>query len=105
MNEYTTEEVALHNNPEDLWIIIHGHVYNLTSFLAEHPGGEEVLLELAGKDGTECFDNIGHSEEAKQLRKKFQIGEVTNQSAQSHTTSKVQSTTKAGMITGSFLLE
>jgi len=105
MNKYTTEEVALHNNAEDLWIIIHGNVYNLTSFLTEHPGGEEVLLELSGRDGTECFDSIGHSEEAKLLREKFKIGEVTNESAQSQITSKVQSTTSAGVITGCFLLQ
>lgn len=93
MNKYTIEEVAQHNHVEDLWIIIHGNVYNVTSFLSEHPGGEEVLLELAGQDATECFENIGHSEEAKQLREKFKIGEVTNQGSttQPQITSKVQS--------------
>ncbi|XP_072764409.1 uncharacterized protein [Anoplolepis gracilipes] len=76
MPKYTIEEVALHS--EDLWIIIHGNVYNLSTFVKEHPGGEEVLMELAGKDGTKCFDNIGHSDEAKQLREKFKIGKVRN---------------------------
>lgn len=73
---YTLEEVARHNSADDLWIIIHGSVYDLTSFLKEHPGGEEVLLDLAGQDGTICFDNIGHSNEAKLLREKFKIGEL-----------------------------
>jgi cytochrome b involved in lipid metabolism len=102
MNKYTTEEVAPHNNLQDLWIIIHGNVYDLTLFLPEHPGGEEVLLALAGQDGTECFESIGHSDEAKQLREKFKIGEITNQrsAAQSQITSAVQSeTTSADAIT------
>ncbi|XP_029158858.1 cytochrome b5-like [Nylanderia fulva] len=102
MNKYTIEEVALHKNAEDVWIIIHGSVYNVTSFLPEHPGGEEVLLGLAGQDATECFENIGHTNEAKQLRETFKIGEVTNQESatQSQITSEIRSeTTGADAIT------
>lgn len=28
---------------------IHGKVYDVTKFLEEHPGGEEVMLEVAGE--------------------------------------------------------
>lgn len=73
---YTADEVARHNHEGDLWIAIHDKVYDLTSFYKEHPGGEEVLLALAGGDGTECFDSIGHSQEAILLREKFLIGEL-----------------------------
>lgn len=30
-------------------------------------GGEEVLLDLAGQDCTEAFDDVGHSDEARAL--------------------------------------
>lgn len=40
----------------------------------QHPGGEEVFLANAGQDATDCFDAIGHSEEAKSLMKGFKIG-------------------------------
>lgn len=42
----------------------------------QHPGGEEVLLEQAGKDATEAFEDVGHSTDARDLMKKFKVGEV-----------------------------
>ena len=74
---YSEEEVSVHDKAKDLWMTIHGGVYDLTDFLLKHPGGEEVLLKLAGQDGTVCFDEIGHTEEAIQLRETLKIGEVT----------------------------
>lgn len=47
--KYTFEDVAKHNTKDDCWMIIHGKVYDVTSFLPEHPGGEEVMLESQGK--------------------------------------------------------
>lgn len=46
----------------------------MTKFLEEHPGGEEVLLESAGKDATKDFEDIGHSKAAKNLLLKYQVG-------------------------------
>lgn len=42
----------------------------------KHPGGEEVLLEQAGKDATESFEDVGHSTDARDLMKRYKIGEV-----------------------------
>lgn len=42
----------------------------------QHPGGEEVLLEQAGKDGSEAFEDVGHSTDARELMKRYKIGEV-----------------------------
>ncbi|KAL6255373.1 hypothetical protein P5V15_013711 [Pogonomyrmex californicus] len=75
-NLYTIDEVGRHNNDKDLWIVIHNMIYDVTSFLQQHPGGDEVLLKLAGKDATECFESIGHSHEAINLREDFKIGEL-----------------------------
>lgn len=42
----------------------------------QHPGGEEVLLEQAGKDGSEAFEDVGHSSDARELMVKYKIGEI-----------------------------
>ncbi|CEG72906.1 Putative Cytochrome b5 [Rhizopus microsporus] len=67
-------EVAQHKSKNDLWLVIHNKVYDITSFVVEHPGGEEVLIDEAGKDATEAFEDIGHSDEAREMLDKYQIG-------------------------------
>ncbi|KAI6192101.1 Cytochrome b5 heme-binding domain-containing protein [Aphelenchoides bicaudatus] len=42
----------------------------------EHPGGEEVILNLAGQDATEGFNDVGHSTDAKELAKEYVIGKL-----------------------------
>jgi len=45
-------------------------------FCLQHPGGEEVLLEQAGKDATEEFEDVGHSSDAREVMQKYKIGEL-----------------------------
>lgn len=89
---YSMDEVAKHNDEKDLWMMMNGNVYDLTKFLKEHPGGEEVLINLAGQDGTQCFDDIGHSFEAITLRESFKIGQTDNKPAEKTETNKLTST-------------
>lgn len=50
---------------------------NVFIFLfSQHPGGEEVLLEQAGKDASESFEDVGHSTDARDLMKRYKVGEV-----------------------------
>lgn len=49
------EEVSKHNNPNDCWTVINNEVYNLTSYLKSHPGGEPNILRLCGIDGSSLF--------------------------------------------------
>ncbi|KAJ8537884.1 hypothetical protein K7X08_014424 [Anisodus acutangulus] len=71
---FTLSQVAPHKSKQDCWIIINGRVLDVTKFVEEHPGGEEVLIESAGKDATKDFEYIGHSKAAKNLLLKYQIG-------------------------------
>ena len=38
-----------------------GKVYDVTPFMDDHPGGGEIMLGAAGKDGTDDFEDVGHS--------------------------------------------
>ncbi|KAM7406125.1 hypothetical protein PAMP_000524 [Pampus punctatissimus] len=73
---YTLEEIRVHNMNSDTWLIIHDKVYDITSFLEEHPGGEEVLLEQGGADATESFEDVGHSTDAREMLQQYYIGEL-----------------------------
>ncbi|XP_012597829.1 cytochrome b5 type B isoform X1 [Microcebus murinus] len=73
---YRLEEVAQRNSLKELWLVIHGRVYDVTRFLNEHPGGEEVLLEQAGIDASESFEDVGHSSDAREMLKQYYIGDV-----------------------------
>ncbi|XP_013136158.1 PREDICTED: cytochrome b5-like isoform X1 [Papilio polytes] len=76
VREITTDEVKKHHDRRSAWIIIHNDVYDVTSFLGEHPGGEESLLEFAGKDGTKGFEDVGHSQDAREMLVKYKIGSL-----------------------------
>ncbi|NXL44802.1 CYB5 protein, partial [Podilymbus podiceps] len=73
---YRLEEVQKHNNSQSTWIILHHRIYDVTKFLDEHPGGEEVLREQAGGDATENFEDVGHSTDARTLSETFIVGEL-----------------------------
>ncbi|CAI6010526.1 unnamed protein product, partial [Closterium sp. NIES-65] len=55
---YSKEEVARHNKRDDCWVIIKNKVYDLTSYVDEHPGGD-AILNNAGGDATEGFYGYG----------------------------------------------
>ena len=68
--------MAPHDKREDVWMSIHGKVYDVTKYLEDHPGGEEVLLDRGGKDATEDYEDVGHSNEARKTLNKYEIGEL-----------------------------
>ncbi len=75
---YTMQEVAAHNNENDCWMIINNNIYDVTTYLAEHPGGNGIVA-LCGQDATAGFatkgnENEPHSEQAQQLKEAFLVG-------------------------------
>ncbi|DBA71154.1 TPA: hypothetical protein ACH3X2_011558 [Trebouxia sp. C0005] len=73
--KHTLEDCKAHNREEDCWLVIGGKVYDVTQFLDEHPGGFDIVLAATGKDATEDFEEIGHSNAAREMLDKYYIGE------------------------------
>lgn len=48
LRTFTMDEVRPHNKVKDCWMVYKRKVYNVTAFLDEHPGGEDVVMEVAG---------------------------------------------------------
>lgn len=78
-----------HKGEKDGWIVMADEktgdelVYDITAYMHTHPGGIEILMEVAGKcmevdgeDATEMFDSIGHTSGAKQERDKYIVGKL-----------------------------
>lgn len=69
--------VQMHNSKNDCWVVIHGNVYDLTSFKESHPGGSKIIEKQAGKDATAQF-KMYHPPDLmdKLLEKKYHLGPV-----------------------------
>lgn len=88
----TLEEVAQHNKAGDCWIVVHGKVFDVTKFVAEHPGGQKVILNVAGQDATAKFDAFHKPEVLKQYGPQLYVGElVTAKQPQEPKTAVVKS--------------
>jgi hypothetical protein len=47
-----------------------------TNQLTNLSGGEEVLLDVGGQDSTEAFEDVGHSDEAREILDGLLVGTV-----------------------------
>ncbi|XP_068623169.1 cytochrome b5-like [Battus philenor] len=74
---YSRAEVAARDGRggSPVWMIYKDVVYDVTSYIAEHPGGD-VILDEAGADATKAFDEVGHSADSRVILAKYRIGEI-----------------------------
>ncbi|KAJ5210532.1 cytochrome-b5 reductase [Penicillium cf. griseofulvum] len=64
---FTSEEVSKHNTQGLKGI-------STLSFMRD--GGKGVLLEFAGSDGTEAFEDVGNSDEAREILAGLIVGNI-----------------------------
>lgn len=72
--EISLDEVSNHCWGNDAWMVIYNKVYDVTDFIQEHPGGDSVMLENIGYDGTMAFHGVGHSRDALEMLDDYLIG-------------------------------
>ncbi|KAJ4766259.1 Cytochrome b5 [Rhynchospora pubera] len=73
---FTLAEVKEHNHAKDCWLVIGGKVYDVTKFLEDHPGGDDVLISSTGKDATDDFEDVGHSTTARSMMDEYYVGDI-----------------------------
>jgi fatty acid desaturase len=82
--DYT--QLGRHNTVESAWVAYDGLVYDLTGFLAMHPGGDAILAAGLGTDITTTLDSfhdvhVSRLLRSEDFRKRFSIGLVARLSA------------------------
>jgi 4-hydroxysphinganine ceramide fatty acyl 2-hydroxylase len=76
---FTTSDVLQHNSESSCWVTYKGKVLDVTTFLADHPGGEEIILKHAGRDVEDAMKDTEehvHSENAYDLLDEFLVGRL-----------------------------
>ncbi|KAK2790572.1 hypothetical protein FQN53_009040 [Emmonsiellopsis sp. PD_33] len=99
-NLITLAQLKGHNSQEDLWIAVHGKVYNLTSFAKDHPGGIEVLKTCAGTNGSETYEYAGHSSDAIKKIEHSVVGNLAGYGVNSAQFHAISSNSIEGTKTG-----
>ncbi|KAB8202020.1 hypothetical protein BDV34DRAFT_159436 [Aspergillus parasiticus] len=80
---FTSAEVESHNNAKSCYVTLGSKVYDITSFVDDHPGGGDLILEYAGKDVEEILrDAVSHehSEAAYDILEDSLIGFIASDS-------------------------
>jgi cytochrome b involved in lipid metabolism len=74
---YSLAEVAKHASATSCWTAVRAQVYDLTSWISEHPGGESAILGMCGRDGTQDFmDQHGGQGRPERELAKYNIGSL-----------------------------
>ena len=74
MRKISRDELKEHKSKYDAWTAYAGKVYNITPYMAYHPGGEKMLMAGAGKDSTKLFDRYHAWVNMDNLMSKCMIG-------------------------------
>lgn len=75
---FSSLEVSKHSSIDDCYLIINEKVYNVSSFISNHPGGQNIMAENCGREVSGLFASI-HSNIAWDLLREYYIGDLVLQ--------------------------
>lgn len=72
---FTLAQIASHKDAASCYTAINGKVYDLTKWVPLHPGGQEAILSICGKDGSAAFnEQHGTAQRQQDILKTYYIG-------------------------------
>jgi len=75
---YSAAQVAAHCTRDDVWVVIRGLVYDVTPFVDDHPGGDEILKH-AGGDASVGFYGPQHPDHVTETVRKYLVGRLAKE--------------------------
>jgi len=73
----TMAEVGRHDKEGDAWVTVNDKVYDISQWVANHPGGSIPLLQYAGRDITDAFRAYhGPAGKAAKTLRSYYVGDL-----------------------------
>lgn len=76
---YTAEDLELQKKLGNVWIVRKGRVYDVSDFVNDHPGGDDLITQFSGKDIGSAMEDEGehlHSASAYSMLEEYVIGRI-----------------------------
>ncbi|XP_032892054.1 fatty acid 2-hydroxylase [Amblyraja radiata] len=81
---FSMAEVEQHASAESCWIVHENRVYDVSAFIPRHPGGQQMLVQRAGRDVSRDMEGPPHrhSTNARRWLQQYYIGELRREDDQ-----------------------
>ena len=74
---FTMKQVRRHSTAGNCWSAVNRKIYNLTTWIDQHPGGPSVITGMCGRNASATFNGKhGGSSRASRVLTSYQIGVV-----------------------------
>lgn len=96
---FTAAQVREQGTRNSCWVIYNEKVYDITEFVRDHPGGQDILAPFAGRDVTSVLNDSSlhiHSDAAYELLDEYYIGDIAEDVSSPLTTPTLSVTSSGG---------